>query len=96
MPCFAAPKTQTSANFESTGTLPGSDADTIEVVTTAVEGQMTAMQKRIGHVLAKVSVTCLLDIPQTPAMYAFSLSVLLWLCSFTLYNTSAALMHMPR
>jgi hypothetical protein len=39
--------------------------DTIEVLTTAVEGQMSAFAKRMGHVLAKVSPKSCFDMLQT-------------------------------
>jgi hypothetical protein len=46
--------------------VPGTeDADTIEIVTTAVEGQMSALAKRMGNVLAKVSSKCCFDVLKT-------------------------------
>jgi hypothetical protein len=65
----AAPKTNANVNFEATGTVPGTeDADTIEVVTSAVERQMSAFAKRMGHVLAKVSGKCCFAKLQTSAV----------------------------
>jgi hypothetical protein len=52
----AAPKTNTNVNFNATETEPAADtsSSTVEVLTAAVDKQMSGLQKHISKALARV------------------------------------------